>query len=211
MAYLPLCQISVERCFWWDYSVWILHLSLSGWRSVSFSQMVLFTADANWGLMKCKRKSCLALKVQIKMCGHEGTSSPRGWWAFSFGKCLLPSLGKNLKTIIRSSCFQYILLMVNEILQYVKRASVFYIQNMGGRGRELIVRTFIEGKIHRGAWVAPLVKRLTLDFGSGRDCEVSPHVMSGTWWQHRACLGFSLFPLSLPLPLSHSFSLSQNK
>ena len=74
-----------------------------------------------------------------------------------------------------------------------------------------------------GAWVAQLVKDLTLDSGSGHDLMVhdfEPHI--GLYTERGACLGFSLsLSLSLcPSPpyahahtqfLSPSFSLTINK
>ena len=71
--------------------------------------------------------------------------------------------------------------------------------------------------MRRGAWVAQLVKHRTLGFSSSHDLTVSwvqaPH--QALCWQHRACLGFSPSPLSLPLPCCLAVSLflflSQNK
>ena len=53
------------------------------------------------------------------------------------------------------------------------------------------------------AWVAQLVKPLTLDFGSGHDLK-SPTLPLELCVEHRACLRFS-FPLPLPpLPTTAS-------
>ena len=56
----------------------------------------------------------------------------------------------------------------------------------------------------RGAWVAQLVKRLTLDFGSGHDlavCEFEPRVgLRADSSEPGACFRFCVFPLSLPFP-----------
>ena len=70
--------------------------------------------------------------------------------------------------------------------------------------------TALKNKVCWGAWVAHLVKRLTLDFSSGHD----PTVLwvwapSRTLQRQRgACLGFSL-PRSLPFPHSCCLCLSQ--
>ena len=53
----------------------------------------------------------------------------------------------------------------------------------------------------RGAWVALLVKHVTFDFGSGHHLTVSEVDSVLT---DGGCLGFSLSPLSLPLPHSHA-------
>ena len=63
--------------------------------------------------------------------------------------------------------------------------------------------------IHWAAWVAQLVKHLTLDLSSGPDLTV--HEFEPGFRLHlqcRACLEFSL-PLLLPLPHSCSLSLSK--
>ena len=59
-------------------------------------------------------------------------------------------------------------------------------------------------------WVAQLVKRLTLGFGSGYDlmvCEFKPHVRLCTDSKESAWKSLSL-PLSAPAPLVLSFFLS---
>lgn len=64
----------------------------------------------------------------------------------------------------------------------------------------------------RGAWVALLVKHLTLDFGSRHDLTVtrlSPTM--GSARQHRVCLGFSLSRSLSPSPRACARILSQNK
>ena len=54
----------------------------------------------------------------------------------------------------------------------------------------------LQNLLRWGAWVAPSVKRPTLDFGSGHDLAVRPDLRR----QHGACLGFSLSaPPSLSL------------
>ena len=56
-----------------------------------------------------------------------------------------------------------------------------------------------------GAWVAQVIKHLTLDFGSGRDltiCEFDPHI--GLWAETRSMLGI----LFAPPPLTHTLTLS---
>ena len=61
-----------------------------------------------------------------------------------------------------------------------------------------------------GAWVAQLVKCLTLDFGSGHDlmvCEIEPRIRLHIG--HEACLGFSSLHLYPSLPHSSSLSLSK--
>ena len=65
----------------------------------------------------------------------------------------------------------------------------------------------IRNSLYWGGWVTQLVKRLTLDFGSGHDLtvfEFEPHV--------RLCTD-SVEPSwdSLSVPLYHSHCLSQNK
>ena len=74
------------------------------------------------------------------------------------------------------------------------------------------------GKIKaRGAWVAPSVKRLTLDFGSGRDLTFSGvESRVGLWAGSTAPAWDSLFSsLSAAPPLTRACSLSvspsQNK
>ena len=74
-----------------------------------------------------------------------------------------------------------------------------------------------------GAWVPQLVKRQTLDFGSGHDltvCKFEPHVMIshfefeprvGLCTNAQSLLGILSLPVSLSLPLPCSHSLSQNK
>ena len=61
-----------------------------------------------------------------------------------------------------------------------------------------------------GAWAAQLVKRLTLDFGSGHDLtvrETEPHI--GLCVDSAEPAWDALYlPLSLPLPCSPSLSLS---
>ena len=62
---------------------------------------------------------------------------------------------------------------------------------------------------HRGAWVAPSVKCVTLDFPSGDDLTVlklSPESRS----QGGAFLGFSLSPFA-PLPHLRALSLKSNQ
>ena len=64
----------------------------------------------------------------------------------------------------------------------------------------------------RGAWVALLVKHLTLDFGSRHDLTVtrsSPTM--GSARQHRVCLGFSLSRSLSPSPHACARILSKNK
>ena len=69
-----------------------------------------------------------------------------------------------------------------------------------------------------GTWVTQLVKRLTLDFGSGHDVAVSAiksHVRLPS--DHTSLLGILSFPLSLPIPhmrvctLSLTLSVKINK
>ena len=61
--------------------------------------------------------------------------------------------------------------------------------------------------MRKGAWVAQSVKRLTLDFGSGRDLRfVSSSPTSGSTLIVRSLLG--ILSLSLPLCLSPARSLS---
>ena len=115
---------------------------------------------------------------------------------------------------------------VNTFRQGVLRSSGRTLRSSAGvnskeqRGSQCGESTTREGKVvgddkeesDRAAWVAQLVKCLTLDFGSGHDdltvFEFEPHIGVPRCQERILCL-----PLSLPLPclISRSLSLSLSK
>ena len=86
---------------------------------------------------------------------------------------------------------------------FIKILYFFYtlkLKNCYTKYLKIVKKNKTKQKNNGGTWVARLVKRLTLDFGSGHDLtdrEFEAHF--GLCAEHRACLGVSL---SLSLPLS---------